>query len=71
MYFIMNNNSILFQQIKNQSYDVLRYLLGEAILPFSFASFVNYINSCRREFAPLRGEMSLDSVKKCVNIVNR
>ena len=63
MYFIMNDNSILFQQINKTELWCIEIPLGDATLPFSFASFVSYVNSCQKEFAPLRGEMSLDSVK--------
>ena len=62
MYFIMNNNSILLQQIKKTELWCIEIPLGQATLPFSFASFVNYVNSCWKEFAPLREEMSLDRV---------
>ena len=63
MYFIMNNNSILLQQIKKTTeLWCIEILLGEATLPFSFASFVNYVNSCWKEFVPLKEEMSLDRV---------
>ena len=63
MYFIMNNNSILLQKIKKKNkLWCIEIPLREATLPFSFTSFVNYVNSCWKEFAPLREEMSLDRV---------